>query len=117
MKFQLEVQGDQIHTGDINKNNRLKETGFIGSLRWWFEVIVRGFNRKACDPTDDHKCIYNGNRNKICPACYLFGCTGWSRRVRLEVGLDNEYYIVKIVSLYPEESEKIESIFKVLMTL
>jgi CRISPR-associated protein Cmr1 len=32
-----------IWTGDINgRNSRLIPTGIVGSLRWWYEVLVRG---------------------------------------------------------------------------
>ncbi len=115
MEFHLITQKNGIITGGISKENKAKETGFIGSLRWWFEVIVRGFDRKACDPTKDKKCIYNGNKNMICPVCDFFGCTGLSRTFRLEITESNDY-IVKITSLYPEKTNEIESIFKVLMT-
>lgn len=70
-----------IWTGDAErKNNTLRETGIIGSLRWWYEALIRGWGGTACDPTntdckdDDH-----------CDACELFGCTGWARKFRLEM--------------------------------
>ena len=99
-----------IWTGDVNGNcTKLRETSIIGSLRWWFEAIVRGFGGYACDPTSDERCELNYKKFKssikertregksiqesiqealdeqICPACQLFGCTGWSRRFRLEI--------------------------------
>ncbi len=88
-----------LWTGDANGNcETLKETGIIGSLRWWYEALVRGLGRYACDPTSDKKCELNGNQKsdkerakKLCPVCYLFGCGGWKRRFRLEV--TNEGYI------------------------
>jgi len=46
-----------LWTGDANGNcETLKETGIIGSLRWWYEALVRGLGRYACDPTSDKKC-------------------------------------------------------------
>lgn len=71
-----------IWTGDINRKCvEIKETGIIGSLRWWYEAVVRGYSGKACNPAsstcegEDH-----------CDACELFGCTGWSRKIRIIMG-------------------------------
>jgi CRISPR-associated protein Cmr1 len=60
--------------------DRLITTGLLGSIRWWFEVLVRGLGGSACDPTDT-KCE---DRNH-CVVCELFGCTGWARKFRFEV--------------------------------
>jgi CRISPR-associated protein Cmr1 len=70
-----------LWTGDVNgKPDRLITTGLLGSIRWWFEVLVRGLGGSACDPTDT-KCE---GRNH-CVVCELFGCTGWARKFRFEV--------------------------------
>lgn len=70
-----------LWTGDINKKCcTLRETGIIGSLRWWYEALIRGLGGSACDPTNS-KC----NGKDHCDACELFGCTGWARKFRLEV--------------------------------
>ena len=81
-----------LWTGSVTleeKNGQIKEktgpdhlitTGLLGSIRWWFEVLVRGLNGNACDPTDT-KCE---DRNH-CVVCELFGCTGWAREFRFEV--------------------------------
>ncbi|KUK90146.1 MAG: CRISPR-associated RAMP protein, Cmr1 family [Mesotoga infera] len=92
-----------IWTGDANrKNTTLRETGIIGSLRWWYEALIRGLGGAACDPTDessrcklDHDKFYKAIKNgapiqealnaQICQACQLFGCTGWARKFRLEI--------------------------------
>ncbi|MFZ3059893.1 MAG: type III-B CRISPR module RAMP protein Cmr1 [Candidatus Methanoperedens sp.] len=70
-----------IWTGDAErKNNTLRETGIIGSLRWWYEALIRGLGGTTCDPTQtDCKDDYH------CDACELFGCTGWARKFRLEM--------------------------------
>ena len=60
--------------------NRLVTTGLLGSIRWWFEVFVRGLGGYACDPTDT-KC--EGLNH--CIVCEFFGCTGWARKFRFEV--------------------------------
>jgi CRISPR-associated protein Cmr1 len=70
-----------IWTGGVSGAcDRLHETGIIGSLRWWYEAIVRGLGHHACDPTDE-PCGDDG----ACPACQLFGCTSLGRTVRVTV--------------------------------
>ncbi|NPU98315.1 MAG: type III-B CRISPR module RAMP protein Cmr1 [Candidatus Omnitrophica bacterium] len=70
-----------LWTGDFaGKSDRLITTGLLGSIRWWFEVLVRGLGGSACDPTD-RRC---GDRDH-CVVCELFGCTGWARKFRFEV--------------------------------
>lgn len=83
-----------IWTGGVNRKcDRLHETGILGSLRWWYEAIVRGLGGYACDPTDESiKCKeYDLKRGpkSVCAACYLFGCTGWARKFRFEIRGDN----------------------------
>ncbi len=78
-----------IWTGDADRNGgRLIPTGLLGSVRWWFEVLVRGLGGSACDPSNsDNRCPdKKGNR---CSVCELFGCTGWARKFRLELVDDN----------------------------
>lgn len=89
--YQLKALTD-LWTGSVTleeKNGQIKEktgpdrlitTGLLGSIRWWFEVLVRGLDGNACDPTDT-KCE---DRNH-CVVCELFGCTGWARKFRFEV--------------------------------
>jgi CRISPR-associated protein Cmr1 len=94
-----------LWTGDVNGEcSMIKETSIIGSLRWWYEALVRGLGGYACDPAsrnEDKKCRLDYDKFKvamvsgestqqaldeqICPACQLFGCTSWSRGFRLEV--------------------------------
>ncbi|NOZ87737.1 MAG: type III-B CRISPR module RAMP protein Cmr1 [Deltaproteobacteria bacterium] len=70
-----------LWTGDIDgKRERLITTGLLGSIRWWFEVLVRGLGGSACNPTDT---MCEGRNH--CVVCELFGCTGWARKFRFEV--------------------------------
>lgn len=84
-----------IWTGDASgKGGRLITTGLLGSIRWWFEVVVRGLGGSACDPTHqkDNKpgpCPQPGkgphDAGHHCVVCELFGCTDWARKFRFDV--------------------------------
>jgi len=73
-----------LWTGGIDQTtDRLHETGLLGSLRWWYEALVRGLGGYACDPTSEDRCPdKDGNR---CVVCELFGCTGWAHKFRLQI--------------------------------
>ena len=91
-----------IWTGGVNGEcDILHETGIIGSMRWWYEAIVRGLGGDACDPAE-HGCIfdkgkYDDAKNEgktehealhtagICDVCQVFGATGWKRRFSLRI--------------------------------
>ncbi|MEW5828033.1 MAG: type III-B CRISPR module RAMP protein Cmr1, partial [Chloroflexota bacterium] len=72
-----------LWTGGVDGiTDRLHEAGLIGSLRWWYEALVRGLGGYACDPTSQDRCPdKDGNH---CVVCELFGCTGWARKFRLK---------------------------------
>jgi CRISPR-associated protein Cmr1 len=76
-----------LWTGNADKRcDQIRETGLRGSLRWWYEAMLRGSGFYACDPSCG-TCVYEVNKGlaSICLACQLFGCTGYSSRVRIEV--------------------------------
>ncbi len=89
-----------LWTGGVDQTcDRLHETGLIGSLRWWYEALVRGLGGYACDPTE-HTCTFDEEKYRkstareerqrlreagLCDACQLFGATGWARRFRLQL--------------------------------
>lgn len=82
-----------LWTGGVDQTcDRLHETGLIGSLRWWYEALLRGVGGSACDPTSDGRCPEKDGRR--CVACELFGCTGWARKFRLRV-LDEKDELIK----------------------
>lgn len=73
-----------LWTGGVDQTcDRLHETGLIGSLRWWYEALVRGLGGYACDPTSDDRCPDKDGQH--CVVCELFGCTSWARKFRLQV--------------------------------
>lgn len=83
-----------IWTGDAErKGDRLIPTGLLGSIRWWFEVLVRGLGGEACDPSDQEiRCPDKHGRR--CVVCELFGCTGWARKFRMMV-LDEQEKVIQ----------------------
>ena len=97
-EWKIEALTD-IWTGDASQNgNRLIPTGIMGSLRWWFEVLVRGLGGKACDPTVQGVRCPNPNKKSTdpghhCVVCELFGCTGWARKFRLMILDENDNVI------------------------
>jgi len=87
-----------VWTGGVEgKNDKLHVTGIKGSIRWWYEVLIRGLGNYACDPTANGHCelkpkelnryqpLAQQIKEKICPACYMFGCTGWSGKFILKL--------------------------------
>jgi len=74
-----------LWTGDADgRPDRLIPTGLLGSIRWWFEVVVRGLGGSACDPSNArNRCPDRDGRR--CVVCELFGCTGWTRKFRFDV--------------------------------
>ncbi|GIX00212.1 MAG: hypothetical protein KatS3mg111_3544 [Pirellulaceae bacterium] len=105
-----------INTGDLSRQpDRLILSGMIGSLRWWYEVLVRGLGGKACDPTSDVRCPDQNGRH--CVVCELFGCTGWARKFRLMILDDggrviqdqiqaNQAFILRFIPLRPIAPEE-----------
>ena len=90
-----------LWTGGVDQTcDRLHETGLIGSLRWWYEALVRGLGGYACDPTSEDRCEYDPKKpdppeKQLCAACYLFGCTGWARKFRLNVSSEGQKWLEK----------------------
>ncbi|MGQ9775568.1 type III-B CRISPR module RAMP protein Cmr1, partial [Chloroflexus sp.] len=87
-----------LWTGGIDgKVDRIHETGILGSLRWWYEAIVRGLGGEACDPSAG-TCRFDAEQYAaskaaderqrlrdagLCDVCQVFGATGWRRRFRV----------------------------------
>lgn len=86
---------------ETGKVDRIHETGILGSLRWWYEAIVRGLGGEACDPSQGG-CLFDAEKYAkskatdkcqrqrlreagLCDVCQVFGATGWRRRFRLTI--------------------------------
>lgn len=84
--------------------DRLHETGLIGSLRFWYEVITRSLAGRVCDSVGGGGCQFDTRAYEtarhtglpddqalaqgiqtLCPVCFLFGATGWRRLFQLQV--------------------------------
>jgi len=88
-------------------SEQVRETGLMGSVRWWTEALIRGLGGYACDPTSSDRCgfdeaayrrtyqVEDGLRD-VCPACRLFGCTGWSSKLRLVITDGEGGYVVSL---------------------
>lgn len=74
-----------VWTGSADgKSNTVNSVGLLGSVRWWYENLIRWMGGYACDPNDDNpeeRC----NGKDHCVACEFFGCTGWARKFRFGV--------------------------------
>jgi CRISPR-associated protein Cmr1 len=122
IEFTLKALTD-IWTGDVNRQgNRLIATGLLGSIRWWFEVLVRGLGGRACDPTlSEVRCPASSKTpselGHHCVVCELFGCTGWARKFRFEVLDENrrsksdqikagDIFILRFTELRPIREEE-----------
>jgi CRISPR-associated protein Cmr1 len=67
--------------GDIDRSSpAAKESGLIGSLRFWSEGLVRRYGIPVCDAQDRCK-----KEQGLCLVCRTFGATGWARRFRIEL--------------------------------
>jgi CRISPR-associated protein Cmr1 len=88
LKTQTPLWTGSVEPGTANsiKVDRIHETSILGSLRWWYELLVRGVGGCVCDPTT-HACLYDPKKpnDGLCDVCRVFGATGWKRRVRLTV--------------------------------
>lgn len=86
--------------GSDGKMHRIRETGIRGSLRWWYEIILRAVGAKTCEQMRQSRSSgnirifderrYSESKSKkessrledacLCNMCQLFGATGWRSR-------------------------------------
>ena len=98
--------------GSSGQVDRVHETGILGSLRWWMEVLARGVGGRVCDPsqgtcrfdaeryekskaTEDHQRLRDAG---LCDVCQVFGATGWRRKFRLSLHQESDLKNAKISS-------------------
>jgi CRISPR-associated protein Cmr1 len=81
VNFEIQLKTPMWTAGVDPITDRLHETSLIGSMRWWYEALIRGQGDYACDPTGDRRCPEEDG--KKCSVCELFGCTGEARKFRL----------------------------------
>ena len=83
-----------IWTGDSDiKTTYLRATSFVGGLRFWAEAILRSFgyydvcNINSSDSVDINKRCpeKRGEKEIICSACQVFGCTGHAKSFAMKV--------------------------------
>lgn len=95
VKIDERARNGQRYLIERIENERLITSGLLGSIRWWFEVLVRGLGGSACDPSDPaNRCPRDSRKQPTdsghhCVVCEFFGCTGWARKFRFDV-LDEE---------------------------
>lgn len=82
--------------------DRLHETGLLGSLRWWFEVLVRSVGGAVKPPNGSSSAVLDLEKYKnlttrqkndpaklkecgLCDVSLIFGATNWKRKFRLEI--------------------------------
>ncbi len=106
MSYRIKIKPlTQLWTGDEQRKLEvLRETGIIGSLRWWYEALIRSLDGTACDPTNNRKERCEGKNH--CDACELFGCSGWTRKFKLDIEKSDDKVIFKIIEL--KEMDDIE---------
>ena len=51
--------------GSDGKMDRVHETGIIGSIRWWYEVIARGLGYYVCEPTSVDRCKFQAKKRTV----------------------------------------------------
>ncbi len=81
-----------VWTGSVTleeKNGQIKEktgpdrlitTGLLGSIRWWFEVLVRGLARQSLVYARYHARIQEKSEVGTCPGRHFNGFGDWKRR-------------------------------------
>ncbi|KXG09102.1 hypothetical protein AT864_02567 [Anoxybacillus sp. P3H1B] len=106
-----------LWTGNAyRKITDIKTSSIWGSIRWWYENVSRMYSEKVCNPIAKEKCQLNQkdffgdliagktadealDNQKICSVCKLFGCTGWSGKLKLVIeemgGCDSERIVVR----------------------
>ncbi len=112
MEIRLKMLTPLWTAGMNGRMDRIHVSGILGSLRWWFEALIRGLGRRSCKPIENAKCSLSGtalrrfqqatrdgrdwwealdesekgaDSGTLCDVCKVFGTTGWRRRFRMDL--------------------------------
>lgn len=106
--------------------DRIHETGLLGSLRWWFEILVRGMGGKVLPPNDAgldldmyNKLIAEQKQDPVhlrdcglCDVSLIFGATSWKRKFRLELEDHTSSFPLKDIWITTDSGEQTAWFFK-----
>ena len=80
-----------LWTGGIDGTmDRVHETGIIGSLRWWYEAIVRGLGGYACEGPGGQKCELTSERLQKFEKSRQNGMDWWAALDQAQTRQDRE---------------------------
>lgn len=90
-----------LWTGNaFNRTEEIKLSSILGTIRWWYRIVCRSLGLKVCG--HEKKCelkrkqfledvLNTGDIDKalknqgVCHECRLFGCNGWSGKIKLAI--------------------------------
>jgi len=80
-----------LWTGGIDGTmERVHEASIIGSLRWWYEAIVRGLGKYACEGPGGQKCELTGERLQEFKKSRQNGMDWWTALDQAQTRQDRE---------------------------
>jgi CRISPR-associated protein Cmr1 len=76
-----------IFTGNAESNQeRLRESGLIGSLRFWAGATARGLGYELVGDNENPPDVNTiEDTEKLDPVTGIFGCTGWKRIFQMKI--------------------------------
>lgn len=77
-----------VFTGDEQAAcDRLRETGLLGSLRFWGRALARGLGHKVWGDSNGGEQEFKSidDLKNLDPATLLFGCTGWKKMFQMNI--------------------------------
>lgn len=76
-----------IFTGDASMRQSpfLRESGLIGSLRFWMGALARGLGYDVPPASEAREMTRASDAGELDPVTRIFGCTGWRRSFSLKI--------------------------------
>lgn len=112
-EFSVTIQAlTPIWTGDANgKNSTLRETGIIGSLRWWYEASFRKMDKFACDHGKNDRCLIKARKNNQEIAhtdqhILFFGANGKRKMFNLHMGGGAKIFKNRPINIEPDATNR-----------